>query len=63
MNKEQIIEKIQEAEVAAWNDYEKAKEANGGHDGSTLAYGMKHRHAAIRDLMQELGIESKLNKK
>lgn len=63
MDKEQMIEKIQEAEVTAWNDYEKAKGENGGYDGSTLAYGMKHRHAAIRDLMQELGIESKINKK
>ena len=54
MTKEQMIEKIQESEMIAWNDYRRAVEAQG--DGSTIAYAMKHRHAATRDLMQEMGI-------
>lgn len=54
MTKEQMIEKIQESEMIAWNDYRRGVEAQG--DGSTIAYAMKHRHAAIRDLMQEMGI-------
>lgn len=54
MTKEQMVEKIQESEMVAWNDYRRAVEAQG--DGSTIAYAMKHRHAAIHDLMEEMGI-------
>lgn len=54
MTKEQIMEKIQEAEVVSWNDYCRAVAVQG--EGSTIAYAMKHRHAAIRDLMDDIGI-------
>lgn len=56
MTNEQMIEKIQEVEMTAWNDYQRALEENGGHDGSTISYAMKQRHAAVRDLMESLGI-------
>ena len=54
MSKEMIIEKIQEAEMIAWNNYRRAEETYGG--GSTMACVMKNRHEATRDLMKDLDI-------
>lgn len=57
MTKENMIEKMQDAELVAWNDWKTAEQIQG--EGSTLAHAMKNRHAAIRDLMEEMGIMKK----
>lgn len=51
---EEMIRKIQEAEVTAQKEYLTAVQIQG--EQSEIAYAMKHRHAAIRDLMESLGI-------
>lgn len=54
-NKTDLIKIITLAEDTAWNNYQEAQEANGC--CSTLTYAMKNRHAAIRDLMDDLLID------
>lgn len=54
MTAEQIIEKMQEAELTTWNDWRRAVEIYGESSGYT--HKMELRHEAINNLMKEIGI-------
>lgn len=55
MTADRIIEKIQETELTAWNDWRRAVETYGS---SGYTQSLECRHKVINDLMKELEITS-----